>query len=276
MFIQLSYDLIYSPRARGSKTNVLLSGLRPFHPHAQPDAVEIPARRPSCTLVHERRYTPCAETTAERLVNLNIVLIDVLLAVADDAPIHLALAFDSSPFESSTSHHSLGEPGTEIAGRFALGPVGWILGNRRNRRAIRVKHIGTLPLNPYCALRLLKKHGSEWEISARSLPLGARRFPLDSKHLSISLSKVSCFADRQNDRSYHSFFEGSEHAGNDLSRQATPRTLSAPHTPLVTMSSDVAEPKPGRPNLPRVMSSSKSEGNVKALCEHRTIFPWRF
>jgi hypothetical protein len=239
--------------------------------------MEIPARRTSCTLVHQRRYPPYAETTAERLVNLNIVLIDVLLAVADDAPIHLALAFDSSPFGTSTSHHSLGEPGTEIAGRFALGPVGWILGNRRNRRAIRVKHIGILPLNPYCGLRLLKKHGSEWEISARSLPLGARRFPPDSKHLSISLSKVTCSADRQNDRSYHSFFEGSEHAGNDLaSRQATPRTPSAPHTPLVTMSSDGAEPKPGRPNLPRVMSSSKSEGNVKALCEHRTIFPRRF
>ena len=147
--------------------------------------------------------------------------------MADDTPIHLALAFDSSPFGASTSHHHLGEPGTEIAGRFALGPVGWILGNRRNRRAIRVKHIGTLPLNPYCGLQLLKKHGnlSEWENSARSLPLGARRFPPDSKHLSISHSKVSCSADRQNDRLYHGFFEGSEHAGNDLaSHLATPRS----------------------------------------------------
>jgi hypothetical protein len=107
------------------------------------------------------------------------------------------------------------------------GAVGSIPGNRRNRRAIRVKHIGTLPLNPYCGLQLLKKHGnlSEWENSARSLPLGARRFPPDSKHLSISHSKVSCSADRQNDRLYHGFFEGSEHAGNDLaSHLATPRS----------------------------------------------------
>jgi hypothetical protein len=45
--------------------------------------------------------------------------------------------------------------------------------------------------------------------------------------------------------------QGSEHAGNDLaSHQATPRTPSAPQTPLVTISSDVDGTKTWTPKSP--------------------------
>jgi hypothetical protein len=157
---------------------------------------------PSCILAHEKRYPPYAETTAHRLVNLNMVLSTYYRLWRMIRP-------STWPWRSIAHHLGLqhhitisGNRGQRSREDLLWGAVGSIPGNRRNRRAIRVKHIGTLPLNPYCGLQLLKKHGnlSEWENSARSLPLGARRFPPDSKHLSISHSKVSCSADRQNDR----------------------------------------------------------------------------
>jgi hypothetical protein len=71
------------------------------------------------------------------------------------------------------------------------------------------------------------------------------------EHSCISHSKMSCSADRQNDLSYHGYFEESEHAGNDLASQlAAPRTPSAPRTPLVTMSSDVDGTKTWTPKSP--------------------------
>jgi hypothetical protein len=129
--------------------------MRTFHPHAQPDAMEIPARHPSCILAHERRYPPYAETTAHRLVNLNMVLSTYYRLWRMIRP-------STWPWRSIAHHLGLqhhitisGNRGQRSREDLLWGAVGSIPGNRRNRRAIRVKHIGTLPLNPYCGLQLL-------------------------------------------------------------------------------------------------------------------------